>query len=531
MKDNSIEINIFIAYSQADKEFRNELETHLKILKRQGFVNTWYDREIAHGKRWDNVIAEKLMTVDIILMIISPDFLKSDYSNNSEVKKALELHKEEKVDLIPIVFKECDWKKTPFYQLMSLPDGGKPVMDSRYWYSTDEAFVNIGKALKKIIKARKEIKELEIKSQSEIIKRGTKKIQAPGGPLLPNVVNYIERPADKQLKVLLKHISAPMFLIIGGIQCGKTSLINRFLKEAEEKRYNKVIHVDFIRLLNTNKNPGIKDVFTYILDKTIEDLTGKKPGNWTFKNEFDEATPVGWATDELKEILEEHLEEENNAFLVIDSIDKLHRCIKSQEKTEQLIQWLEMLRTHQDSTPFDRLTVIAVMTILSYSSARVSPLITQAANLTLPNFGNVEIETLLRLMGMNINSKANAEKIFNLFGGHPHLSHLAVYELCSGKIFSDIKKDAINLIGGYGSYWRRIKRMMEFAIQKSDSIDSIDLIFKSLVAENRSPIQYRILNNLFEALHILGLVEMNHQISSDFIKSAIKKEVEKNEAI
>ena len=89
MTDKQIEINVFAAYSQEDKVFRDELAIHLKILKRQGYINEWFEREITPGKKWGKGIAKELEKADLILMVISPGFLKSDYSNSNEVSQSL----------------------------------------------------------------------------------------------------------------------------------------------------------------------------------------------------------------------------------------------------------------------------------------------------------------------------------------------------------------------------------------------------------------------------------------------------------
>ena len=158
--DKTIEINVFMVYCNEDKTFRDELELHLKILKRQGMINKWVEREILPNQQWDNVTAPELNNSDIILMVTSPVLLGSGYLTGSEAKTALELHNAGKADLIPVILKDCAWETPPLDGLMPLPESGKPVISS-HWRSIDEAFVNIDKALKRVIKRRKEKKEAE----------------------------------------------------------------------------------------------------------------------------------------------------------------------------------------------------------------------------------------------------------------------------------------------------------------------------------------------------------------------------------
>ena len=83
---------IFYCYSHKDEELRDRLEIHLKMLERQNMIKNWHDRKIVAGRTWKNEISKKLETSDIVLLLLSPDFLASDYCYEIEMKKALSLH-------------------------------------------------------------------------------------------------------------------------------------------------------------------------------------------------------------------------------------------------------------------------------------------------------------------------------------------------------------------------------------------------------------------------------------------------------
>src|SRR5947208_2258057 len=85
-------MEIFFSYAREDERLRSRLEKHLSTLKQQGHISAWYDRMIGAGKEWDNEINAHLNTANIILLLISPDFMASNYCNSIEVKKALERH-------------------------------------------------------------------------------------------------------------------------------------------------------------------------------------------------------------------------------------------------------------------------------------------------------------------------------------------------------------------------------------------------------------------------------------------------------
>ena len=96
-------VNIFISYSHRDEELRDELEIHLKLLNRQGVIRTWYDREISAGEEIDSRISTELEKADIILLLVSPYFLASDYCYEVEMQRAMERHREGSARVIPVL--------------------------------------------------------------------------------------------------------------------------------------------------------------------------------------------------------------------------------------------------------------------------------------------------------------------------------------------------------------------------------------------------------------------------------------------
>jgi internalin A len=131
---------IFISYSHKDDEFRAELEVRLKILQQQGFVRLWSDRRIAAGSEWRGEIDENLQKADLILILLSDDFLASDYCYDVEMKKALERFALRQTRILPIVLRQCAWRRTPLGNLQALPDDAKPI---RLWADRDSAWHSV----------------------------------------------------------------------------------------------------------------------------------------------------------------------------------------------------------------------------------------------------------------------------------------------------------------------------------------------------------------------------------------------------
>ena len=121
------------------------METHLAALKKQGVIETWHDRRILAGDDIDKSISPHIEKDEIILLLVSSDFIASDYCYDIEMKGALERHEQGTAKVIPIILRPCDWKKAPFGKLKAIPQDGKPVTK---WTDLDEAYLNITESIR-----------------------------------------------------------------------------------------------------------------------------------------------------------------------------------------------------------------------------------------------------------------------------------------------------------------------------------------------------------------------------------------------
>ncbi len=145
--NNNQPLNLFYSYSHKDEELRDKLETHLKLLQRQGVIGTWHDRKIGAGNEWENTISENLEAANIILLLISSDFLASDYCFDIEIKRAMEKHHDKTAVVIPISLRPCDVVNVDFMKLQGLPKNFKPVIK---WEHQDDAFTDIAKGIRAV---------------------------------------------------------------------------------------------------------------------------------------------------------------------------------------------------------------------------------------------------------------------------------------------------------------------------------------------------------------------------------------------
>ncbi|HYT35829.1 MAG TPA: toll/interleukin-1 receptor domain-containing protein, partial [Ktedonobacteraceae bacterium] len=133
-------IEVFISYSHKDQTFREELEIHLSNLKRQNIITSWYDGNIAPGAELKPQIMDHLKSAQIILLLISADFIHSDFCYSIEMKQAIDRHNAGEARVIPILLRPTDWQGTPFDKLKMLPTDAKAVTR---WRRRDDAFTDI----------------------------------------------------------------------------------------------------------------------------------------------------------------------------------------------------------------------------------------------------------------------------------------------------------------------------------------------------------------------------------------------------
>lgn len=140
---------LFFSYSHKDEPLRDQLETHLSGLKRQGIISSWHDRRIIAGTEFGDMIDVHIATSDVILLLVSPDFIASDYCYECEMQQAMERHRRGQAKVIPVILRPCDWHDLTFGKLLAAPTDGRAVT---MWPNLDEAFLDVVTAIKNAMK-------------------------------------------------------------------------------------------------------------------------------------------------------------------------------------------------------------------------------------------------------------------------------------------------------------------------------------------------------------------------------------------
>lgn len=138
---------VFIAYAHQDELLKNELLRHLSPLRRASIISAWHDRRIPAGKDWEHEIDEQLNTADLILPLISADFINSEYCYGIELRQALERHQRGDARVVPIILRPCLWQRLPIANLQALPQDAVPITK---WSHADDAYAAIAKSIDEI---------------------------------------------------------------------------------------------------------------------------------------------------------------------------------------------------------------------------------------------------------------------------------------------------------------------------------------------------------------------------------------------
>jgi TIR domain/HEAT repeats len=139
---------VFYSYSHKDAELRERLGTYLAPLAHQKKIAEWHDRKIEPGADWETEINSHLESANLILLLVSADFLASEYCFGVEVEKALIRLKRGEAKVVPVLLKPCLWKESPFSELQIIPRDARAITS---WASPEEALNDVAAEISKLV--------------------------------------------------------------------------------------------------------------------------------------------------------------------------------------------------------------------------------------------------------------------------------------------------------------------------------------------------------------------------------------------
>jgi formylglycine-generating enzyme required for sulfatase activity len=151
--DQTRPISLFYSYSHKDEDLRLRLVAHLAPLRRGGLIAEWHDRKLEPGDAWKSEIDRHLTSADIVLLLVSADFIASDYCWGEEMTKALARHDRGEARVIPVILRHCRWRSTPLARLQAVPKDAKPI---KSWPDEDEAFDDVVAAIERAVETARQ---------------------------------------------------------------------------------------------------------------------------------------------------------------------------------------------------------------------------------------------------------------------------------------------------------------------------------------------------------------------------------------
>ena len=232
-------VEVLFSYAREDEGLRDKLGKQLKALEVEGVVRAWYDRDIVAGQRWDDEIDARLNSADIILLLVSSDFLASDYCRTVEIERALERDAAGEACVIPVILRPCQWQRTVLGSLQALPKDGNPVT---LWPNIDEAFLDVADGVSRAIE------ELRSKQTARPTKPEEKEAAAVATLIpRPPVIGFVSRrdPQGRDIVARLKEELAPgrnqLVTLSGPGGIGKTTLAAESARALQEPYENRIV--------------------------------------------------------------------------------------------------------------------------------------------------------------------------------------------------------------------------------------------------------------------------------------------------
>lgn len=248
-------IKVFISYAKEDTSFMHELTKHLKVFEKNNIIEIWHDALIAPGENWKEEIKVHIQDAHVIILLISADFMASDYIDNIEISKSLDRSRKRETVIIPIIIRPTNYSSLEISKYQALPKDGKPVST---WVDKDEAWVDITNQLKKLFDSLSEGKiKLE---ESKIFNVNKSNIERPPDSIIQIKKLIGEGKLKKALEVSLEILKASQ----------EDDLYNSLLLLSS--RYNSLQRNETMGIISATESSKSKNQITYSLLSILSEI-------------------------------------------------------------------------------------------------------------------------------------------------------------------------------------------------------------------------------------------------------------------
>ena len=244
-------VRIFISYAHQDQQFVKQLEKHLSLLTREGLITIWSDQKLRAGEEWKDGVSEALRDAQIVLVLVSADYLASSYIWEIELVEALKRAEKGNARILPIILRQVDWQSTPLSRWQALPRGGRPIVEFR---STDEAWLDVAQTIRRLVlELRGPAPQLEAPAVIERKRLALYDVFKPSG--VPNVT-FVEPERFAALRMSLSQPGRGL-VIEGPSGIGKTTALKKALEQLSRTARPGAIEVE---LLSARRPQDVKRI-------------------------------------------------------------------------------------------------------------------------------------------------------------------------------------------------------------------------------------------------------------------------------
>lgn len=257
MRHGASPVEVFIGYAGdgQDKQHCAMLEKHLSVPRRQSEIVTRHERLVAPGKELHAELQGMLDRADLIVLLITPDFIASDFCYHEQMNAAISRHNRHSARVIPVIVRPCDLEGLPVAKLKALPTTRKPITDDRrperIWAQVAREIRAVAKELQER-QSSKEVSSLSNATDSAPNASGSPAVEPPSTLLTPQArakqvvrtlesVQAKEDPAELLRDWVLLFGPTPLDRDILQFICGEVALRSRETARTWQRRWAELI--------------------------------------------------------------------------------------------------------------------------------------------------------------------------------------------------------------------------------------------------------------------------------------------------
>lgn len=449
-------LRLFISYSHRDEDLRQELETHLATLRREGLVAAWHDRMIPAGSEWRKEIDQQLAQADVILLLVSADFIASDYCYEIELEQALIRHRAGTARVVPILVRPAEgWQRLAFGELQALPRDGRPVKE---FPSRDAAWVEVAAGLRKVIE-----------SWRPAAAEASEDVEPPGGGYDERW--YIQRTVLEQDALIRLGQSAMPAVLRGPQLFGKTLMMQHLLAELRRRAVApgqppmRIVELD-LRLIDDGAWTSVDGFFQELARRLVAALG--EPLALVDEAWQEPVTPSIRLRGLIVQLLADRAEANERLVLAIDHADQVcERTAQDSTLPNDFFGLLRGLCDHARSHKQHPLTRLRLLVAIASSPAYLLRTADQslfyfADDIHLQDLSRDEMAELGRRYGVSC-VEDDLRALEDRVGGHPYLVRLVLYHCRLGdKAPARLLRDPAR-VSLFDDYLHRIRGRLERA--------------------------------------------------------------------